>query len=308
MPTNKNEHLNCVLSSHKMRHIQSLVDKHKTKRDELKIALEKHYKSGMYAPINSGSYAKHTAINIKFDLDIVAPFTHTQFASLKIMFEEVFHFFNFTYKPTDSTLKKVRKQGVSIGLIFEDQEGDILDIDVVPGREVSIDDYPETKRLNLYVNRDGQHSIQTNIEAQINHIKGKNAERECIRLLKIWKVQKGKRIKSFFIELITIRAFKNTDSIPSGIWNKLKMVMEYIKDYIEIVRLVDPGNSNNVVSNTLTNEQKRQLARDMKVMLDAIDKDSDNIKLYFKVNERFPCNTYNRIGIGAATLSTTSFG
>ena len=43
--------------------------------------------------------------------------------------------------------------------------------------------------------------------------------------------------------------------------------MIYIRDNVEVVRLVDPGNGNNIVSNTLTKAQKKQLSGDMKNML-----------------------------------------
>lgn len=307
MATNKDAHLGCVLDSHRMVHVETLVEKHRVKRREIKEALERHYGSKMYAPMNSGSYAKHTAINIKFDLDAVAPFKRDAFSTLGIMFEDVFDFFNKTYKKGDKTLKIIRKQTVSIGLIFNDGT-DKLDIDIVPGRELIQDNYSDDKSLNLHINTPERVSMQTNIEKQIDHIKGKSAERECIRLLKIWKTQKNRKIKSFFIELITIRAFKNANEIPTGIWNKLEIVMEYIRDNVETIKLLDPGNGSNIVSDTLTKAEKKQLSNDMKTMLDRINYNSDHIKTYFKPNSSFPCPKYNQTGAGSAVLGTSSFG
>lgn len=71
---NKKEYLESVIDSYKMSKEEKLLEKHKTKKEEIKEALEKKYKENIYSPFNSGSYAKNTAINTKFDFDMVTPF------------------------------------------------------------------------------------------------------------------------------------------------------------------------------------------------------------------------------------------
>ncbi|WGH76000.1 hypothetical protein P8625_02195 [Tenacibaculum tangerinum] len=200
MATDKTQHLQQVLETHRMAHIEKLLDKYKEKRQEVKEALEENYKDKIYNPINSGSYAKHTAINIKFDLDIVVPFKRNSFDTLEEMFNDVFDFLYEKYKD----VADVRKQKVSIGIIFDaDDNGDEINIDVVAGRELNQDQYAEDHNLNLFVNSqygllDEKTYIQTNIQAQIDHIKGKNNDRSIIRLLKIWKTTNNESYKSFF--------------------------------------------------------------------------------------------------------------
>ena len=67
MATDKNEHLDCVVKSHKIQKEQILLEKHIKKKDEIKQALKNKYGSDLYNPFNSGSIAKHAAINTKFD-------------------------------------------------------------------------------------------------------------------------------------------------------------------------------------------------------------------------------------------------
>ena len=75
MSFNKNKHLEKVLDSHKMAHVNDLLNKYKKKREEIKDALEVKFKDEITTrAINSGSYAKHDAINIKYDLDVCQPF------------------------------------------------------------------------------------------------------------------------------------------------------------------------------------------------------------------------------------------
>ena len=134
MSIEKNNHLREVLDTHKMCHVQDFVDKVKQRREEIKEKMRNHYGNNKYSSFDSGSFAKHTAINIKFDLDLVEPFKHSAFGTLQDMFDDVYDFLAEEYKDTGVT---VRKQKVSVGVSFPIEEGDNkpVELDVVPGRE-----------------------------------------------------------------------------------------------------------------------------------------------------------------------------
>lgn len=292
MAKEKQLHLQESLKTHKMSHIDNLISKYKTKRNEIKIALEEHYSDNIYNPFDSGSFAKHTAINIKFDLDLIAPFKRDSFDTIQNMFDDVFNFLEKKYGQTG--MAHVRKQKVSIGVEFyADKDGDKINIDVVPGRELTIDNFSETKKLNIYFNDDqwgfskGTHT-QTNIQAQINHIKGKENARKVIRLLKIWKNSNNEPYKSFLLELATIKAFDKND-ITGNLWDQLKSVMEYIIDNItqESFKIIDPGNSNNDVLSLMESSDKANFANKLKLMIERIEEHSDNINTYFPTNKEF---------------------
>lgn len=290
MDTNLLEHLITVLNTHKMSHVDELLAKYNKRRDEVKESLQEYYKNEMYSPFNSGSYAKHTAINCKFDLDIIVPFKRNSFSKIEDMYNDVYDFLLEKF----NDVAEVRKQKVSIGvLFFEDGDGDIVNIDIVPGREVIAENYSDSKNLNLHFNEGlGLYSknsyLKTNIHAQIDHIRGKSDERQIIRLLKIWKNSNSKKYKSFFLELITIKAF-DKDTITGDIWEKLKKVMTYVHENVtkDDFTLIDPGNSNNKVSDSLDTGDKYALASDMENMINAIERNSNNIKSYFPINEDY---------------------
>lgn len=300
MATDKSKHLECVLSSHKISKEVKLLDKHIDRRNEIKEALEEEYDNNLYSPFNSGSYAKNTAVNIKFDFDLMAPFKRNAFGSngtLKDMYDSVCQFIYGKYNGKEAT---VRDQKVSIGIEFyPDVDRQIVNIDVVPGRELNADQYEEDNKLNLFVNQKfgkieaGSDYIRSNIQAQIDNIKDratseKDSIRKIIRLLKVWKIRKKPQLKSFFIELITIKAIDNRD-VTGDLWEKLKIVLEYIRDEVETVSLPDPGNSANEVADTVTDVEKTTLSDDMKYMIERIEENSDNIKMYFPINENHPC-------------------
>ena len=296
----KAHYLESVIDSYKISKEEKLLEKYKTKRDEVKRALEEKYKGNIYSPFNSGSYAKNTAINTKFDFDMVTPFKRNAFGAsgtLEQMYNDVYDFLYEKYKDEATVIK----QKVSIGLEFNsDKDGDSIKIDIVPGREYNQEQYNDDKNLNLYVYKQygnfekGSDRIKTNIQAQIDNIRGradkeKDSIRKIIRLLKVWKTNAEREYpKSFFLELITIRAFDD-GKIEGNLWDKLKTTLEYIRDNVTKggFTLKDPGNSSNNLADTLTNYEKQQLSEDMKNMLDRILDKDENIKIYFPENKNF---------------------
>jgi len=213
------------------------------------------------------------------------------------MFTSLYDFLDKEY----GSVAIVRKQKVSIGVIFfADQDGDTISIDVVPGRELNADQYEEDKKINLFVDStygiiNEKAYLQTNINAQIEHIKSRDNERKVIRLFKIWKATKKEPYKSFFFELITIKAFDKVET-TGNLWDKIKVVIEYIRDNItqDNFTLKDPGNSGNDVVDTLTATQRMSLKNSMETLLQRIEENDDNIKWYFEINREFEQKEENK--------------
>ncbi|MDR6460524.1 hypothetical protein J2786_003658 [Chryseobacterium vietnamense] len=331
MATDKQKHLDEVLETHKIEKHKS-IDKFVSKKNKVKNALnEKFSKEKASNSVDSGSYAKNTAINTKFDIDCCIPFlkkennTNQQgFESLSEMFNAVYDYLKKEYK--DDDLKEVRKQRVSIGLLF-DIDGEDFNMDVVPGRERPNHGNYNTDGntdLSLYINEKslkedekGATKVKTNIKKHVGLLQGENRkhERKVARLLKVWKTERkkqkgGKLIKSFMMELYTKECFdKNSDNIPFGLWEKVKLVMNYIADNIEINDLKDPANSSNIISDAMSDSAKSTTKSDMRKTIKEIDEDSDKIKDYFPINENYKdedkkTNSNN----SASYLNTNKFG
>lgn len=295
----KNSHLESVIKTHQITKEEMLLNKHKEKNKEVKEALKRNYRENIYDPFNSGSYSKNTAINTKFDFDLVAPFKRNAFgsnATLKEMYEDVYQFLFYKYNKNEDI---VIRQKVSIGITFITDVGEVK-IDVVPGREFNQKQYEDDQNLNLHVYikyglfEEGADRLKTNIESQIRNIKDrataeKDSIRKIIRLLKVWKHNRGNYpTKSFFLELITLKTFDCND-VTGSLWDKLKIVLEYVRDNVtkDSFRLVDPGNSSNDLMDTLENYERQNLSNDMKNMLDRINENDENIKTYFPENPKF---------------------
>ena len=129
----------------------------------------------------------------------------------------------------------VNKQKVSIGLTYD---GD--NIDIVPARKID----EKTDDANLYINTTGG-QIKTNIPKHKDHISQAKC-RPTIKLMKIWKFRHSLHFKSFALELLTIRALESCKSHDLG--DQVLHVLRFIRDNVENVKLVDPANTNNIVS------------------------------------------------------------
>ncbi len=337
MSTNKNEHLIKVLDTHdinKVEHLSKFIEK----KNKVKDALNKKFSDQKASnSIDSGSYAKNTAINTKFDIDCCIPFKKKTpgnndekgFESLSEMFDEVYKYLKYEYTEEDDDISKdnVRKQKVSIGMKFY-IDAEEFDMDVVPGRErPNNNDYNDSNTdLSLHINPsnkskkeedEGKTRIKTNIKTHVGLLNGadRTHERKVTKLLKVWKTERknkngGKLIKSFMMELYTKEAFDNTDEIPNGLWEKTKLVMNHIIDNIETSNLVDPANSSNIVSDSMSDTAKTQTKRDMKSTIKDVEDDSDKIKEYFPINDEYDNedNSNSNSSSKASVLSTSKFG
>src|SRR5215203_4111542 len=104
MATDKQKHLEKVLETNDISKHES-IGKFVAKKNEIKNALnQKFSKEKASNSIDSGSYAKCTAINKKFDIDCGIPFLKKEantnqngFESLKEMYDVVYDYFNDEY-------------------------------------------------------------------------------------------------------------------------------------------------------------------------------------------------------------------
>jgi len=222
----------------------------KEQRSYIEYLLKQAYSSKINTFYYSGSYGKGTAINLKYDLDLCIYFNKSAFTTLKEMYYDVFKVLNYMTEDLGECLGEeylVVKQNVSIGL------RDHNEIDIVPAKRIDDD----STNANLYVSETDEH-IKTNIPMHIEYI-SKHKCRPIIKLMKIWKYRHAIHYKSFALELLTIRALDNFDSEDFG--DQVLHVLKFIKNNVENVKLVDPANPNNIVSDLISESDKLNMKR-----------------------------------------------
>ena len=99
--------------------------------------------------------------------------------------------------------------------------------------------------------------MQTNVAEHIGLVSGSGRTRE-IRALKIWRERNRLDFPSLYLELTVIAALSGTRT--EALAGNLRRVLEYLSQGFLVARVVDPANSNNVVSDDLSVEEKRMIA------------------------------------------------
>ena len=221
---------------------QELTDKEldalRDLRDKIENSLRSSLKS-VQRVYYAGSFGKKTMIREQYDLDIVVYWANDCGFSLKNIYEGVGNVLRKDWK-------YVNPKTVAWELRF--QGG--FHIDVVPGRALD-----NTYRYaNLY-RRDKDTSLQTSIKVHIDTVRN-SGRRDVIRLMKLWRVKRSVPFKkSLALELITIEGCKGlrTDELEK----QLISALTHVRDNILTVKIVDPANTNNVVSDEITNEERK---------------------------------------------------
>lgn len=194
----------------------------------------------------SGSRAKGTAIKGKSDIDLFFSITDPDNANtLESYYCSVFEYLK-------SQRLTVRKQNVSIGVKYYN-----CDIDVVPAKKVNSQSYQRFYDHYLWSNKHNKRML-TNIQKHIDMVRFSGVRKE-IMLLKIWRENHNLDFPSIYIEILSVEELEknNKQNLEENFLHMLK----YIADNIESKRVVDPGNCNNIISDSLSSSEKTAIAK-----------------------------------------------
>ena len=125
------------------------------------------------------------------------------------------------------------------------------DVDLVPAKHQggNSDDH------SLYRRR-ADTWTQTNVVKHIAMIRNAGRISES-RVLKLWRNQKQLDLPSFYLELTTISALSGgRGTLSDNVWAAL----EYLRDRFPNARVVDPANTNNIISDDLSAADKAKIS------------------------------------------------
>jgi len=189
--------------------------------------------------IPSGSFLKGTGIKGSVDIDLLISLKHQTPNPLNEIFESLFDYFNQSHSVT--------RQNVSIGLTYQG-----IKIDLVPAKRMKNSTYPHS----IYVSKFDTWT-KTNIHKHVSVIK-KSPHKNIILLLKIWRDLNGLEFPSFPLELAVLKALERKPS--TSISRKFITVLKYLFEEFQFAKLYDPSNTNNIVSDTMSDTEKELIA------------------------------------------------
>jgi hypothetical protein len=188
----------------------------------------------------AGSNAKGTAVRGLADIDIFISLKAETPGTLK-------EFFNKLDVYVSNSGITTKRQNVSLRI---KQAG--LDIDLVPG-----------KIQSGYMNYHSIYSskkdtwMQTNVDLLNEKIKNSRRQEEII-LTKIWRENHLLDFPSTYLELTILPALKNKNvgDNPANLWS----VLQYLRDDFVNAIVQDPANTNNLISDMLSKNEKLVIA------------------------------------------------
>ena len=273
------KYLESVLTSYELDKIDQATMK---KGFGIKNKIQQAFKGMLLGrPKYQGSIPQGTALSGISDLDIIVKFKKTSFGTLEDMYCDTLDYFKNQFY--DKSLVEVRPQRRSIGLIF-DILGEQVCIDVVPAKRTNFE--RGGNEYNLYENASGWFGkpsrVKMNPHKQASFGTNAAAKANVVSLMKVLKVSEGMPLKSVFLKELTKDAFKkHRGKIPKDVDKQLIFTMEYIRDNIEYKRVTSPDNSNNILSDSLTKNEKRKVADAFDYIIRDVKEHPSQLKKYF---------------------------
>lgn len=232
-------------------YLQSLLDQQNLSEDELtglrnlrgEVEAQVRTLEGVQRVLYGGSYGKDTMIREWYDLDIVVYWANDCGYTLEGIFTAVGDVLRKRWKV-------VNPKTVAWEMPFEGG----FHVDVVPGRALDA----SFKYANLY-RTDTLTSLQTSIRVHIDTVSN-SGRRDAIRLMKLWRKRKSVPFKkTLALELATIEGCKGcrTGDMGDQVWSAL----QYLRDEFPKARIVDPANSNNIISDDIAMTDKQAIQR-----------------------------------------------
>jgi len=180
----------------------------------------------------TGSFAKGTANRSGTDIDLFISLSSQTPETLREIYNKLFTFMSQSgYTP--------KRQNVSINVRVSG-----FSVDLVPAKRH--DNFSDDHSL---YRRRADTWTKTNVVTHINHVSQSHHTNE-IRIVKLWRDQNALDFPSFYLELSVIAALsgKLWGSLSANVWECFK----YLRDTFANARVIDPANTNNIISDDLS--------------------------------------------------------
>lgn len=251
------------------------------KADWLILQIKKEFDSDLKGePFRFGSTLDGTALREKYDIDISVSFKPDVFSSTFDMYEILFDFLK--NMEGENGLVKIRKQTVSIGVFFDlgyYRKGkiDIVPIKITKSRGNKTSGYVHKKSQSIF----STHSYQKTDTLVLSNERLSVTQKKILVALKKWKANQHVPISSHLLQNLIIDAYAyNVTRIPSGLTNKIIMVMTHMRDNIDTIYLTSIENTNNVITNIPDND-KAVIREACKKVIEDFEYQSNSIVDYF---------------------------
>jgi hypothetical protein len=187
----------------------------------------------------SGSYAKETGVHGVSDVDVFISLKSDTTNTLKELYDNL-------HSLAQKQGWSPRQQNVSVGVTVNGTRGDLVPGKVQAGHQ---------NYHSLYL-RKRDSWTQTNVTLHVDTVRNAGRLRE-IRAVKIWRLLHGLDFPSLYLELFTIQALSGRSQ--SNVAENVLHALRTIGTSLASTRIEDPANTNNVLSDDLTKQEKERI-------------------------------------------------
>jgi hypothetical protein len=188
----------------------------------------------------SGSFMKGTAVFSGTDIDLFISLSQDTRESLQQIHDLLFK------KLTENGYSP-KRQNVSLNIRVG-----AYSVDLVPAKRQNDNTFDHS-----IINRKTGNWTKTNVATHIHTIRAAGRQPET-RLVKLWRNQKDLDFPSFYLELAVMKALETT--FDFSIEKRVHAVFRYLQNSFVNARFVDPANTNNVISDDLTQAAKQKIS------------------------------------------------
>ena len=188
----------------------------------------------------SGAYAKNTAVGVSSDVDVLVTLSPIAGIEINNLFWKLFEYL------MEQNLQP-RSRNVSVQV-----EVNGLRLDLIPAYR------DQGASIDILYNKKSGKEVQTEVARHVQLIANSGRQQE-ICAFKIWRERNKLEFPSLLLELTVLRALgsENFGQLADNIEN----VLRFLGNRFEEAIMRDPANSKNVISNDLSEKEKKAIAK-----------------------------------------------
>jgi len=208
--------------------------------DEVLPVLKQWGKQYLQGLTLSGAYAKNTAITLSSHVDILIALSPVPGMEMKSVFWSLYEYLS------DRNLHP-HTRDVSIRL-----QSKKLNVDLIPARR------DRSGSGNVLFNKRTGQDVHTDVAKHVQLVASSGRQQE-ICALKIWRERMAVEFPSLYLELTVLRAL---DGERFGqLADNVMALLRYLSGRFEEAVVRDPANPENILSNDLSADQKKAIAK-----------------------------------------------
>jgi hypothetical protein len=227
-----NEYLKRVLADQTLAEDSAAMTTLRQHREEVEGLIRAKWPTASMTIRYGGSKAKGTLIKASYDLDIIV-YVHCDEIELGSTLQEIYD--NVASVLGEKFFVQRKTSALRLRVYGKGENGEDLHIDVVPGR------YTDESKKDVYLHQENgeKERLKTNLQVHIDHIRDSGVI-DAIRLMKLWRVQRGISLSSFIMDLLVIDLLEGRKA-----WrleDQLEHVLKELRDKSASLKVEDPAN------------------------------------------------------------------